>query len=171
MPVLLNPLIDAIRAEKEGEDENEMNAYRVLSGLLCSKAEYTRVSLKMTTDLLTQGGSNLDESTIVALLRLLKVLTDSSEVLTKAFSMDLRRIVRGLETTNNGGNSFEDDVMQQDTKLSTFDKVPVPKVMRGDDDDESWEDTPVGMAVLELRENLGRLSIGFGVESTTPLAK
>ncbi len=91
-------------------------------------------------------------------------------MLTKIFAMDLRRVVKRLEQFGENTNFVE-----QDTKLSTFDKVPVPTAFEdAKHNDEDWEDTPIGMAVSSLRENLSRLSVGGTtsiVMGGTPLVK
>ena len=95
-------------------------------------------------------------------------------MLTKIFAMDLRRVVKRLEQFGENTN-FD---AAQDTKLSTFDKVPVPTAFEDAKHNESvaddWEDTPIGMAVSSLRENLSRLSVGGTtsiVMGGTPLVK
>ena len=179
IPVILGPVIDAARKhdeDEESDDEEEENknltTYRLLCNMLCSKDSYTRVSIKIVMDLLNQG-TNLDESTTVALLRLLKSFTDSSEMLTKIFAMDLRRVVKRLEQFGDENKNF---VAVEESKLSTFDKVPVPTAFEDAKHNESvaddWEDTPIGMAVSSLRENLSRLSVGgTTVMGGTPLVK
>ena len=92
-------------------------------------------------------------------------------MLTKIFAMDLRRVVKRLEQFGENTN-FD---AAQDTKLSTFDKVPVPTAFEdAKHNDDDWEDTPIGMAVSSLRENLSRLSVGGTtsiVMGGTPLVK
>ena len=173
----MTPLI-AAAAQNEDDDEDEekkMTTYRVLCDLICSNSSYTKVSLKITMDLLDQGFENLDEVTTVTLLRLLKTFTDSSEMLTKIFAMDLRRLMKRLQM---GGTDTSTNFCNvEDTKLSTFDKVPVPSALADTktssaDNDDDWEDTPIGMAVSDLRENLSRLSVGGTTNLVdTPLVK
>ena len=81
----------------------------------------------------------------------------------------------GFDKENASSSNFVDN---DDTKLSTFDKVPVPTAFENakhsDGEDVDWEDTPIGMAVSSLRENLSRLSVGGTttvVMGGTPLVK